>query len=198
MAKPVVILFARAPRLGQIKRRLAAGIGDIPALHFYRTQLARMIRELATLKGFDITIAITPRNAKLRAPKSFTIIAQSHGNLGTRMQTAFNRYRNRQVILIGTDIPGLNHRQIRAAAVALKSHHAVFGPAADGGYYLIAMGTRRPTTPFANVRWSSADALAGTRQNFGTRRIKILETLRDVDTAADLATCALRRAPQYL
>jgi rSAM/selenodomain-associated transferase 1 len=195
MTKPAIILFARAPRLGQVKRRLAAGIGDVPALRFYRNQLARMLRELRSLKNFDITIAITPRHAKLRRPKNFRVTPQSHGNLGTRMQTAFNQYRRRPAILIGTDIPGLKARHIRAAARALKSHHAAFGPAADGGYYLIAMGINRPSTPFANIRWSSPFALADTLQNFSARRLARLETLHDVDTKDDLS-CALQPTPQ--
>jgi rSAM/selenodomain-associated transferase 1 len=199
MAKPVVILFARAPRLGQVKRRLAAGIGPVAALRFYRNQLSRMLRELATLKNFDITVALTPRHAKLRSPKHLTVMTQSHGDLGARMHAAFNRYRNRPVILIGSDIPGLNHRHIRAAAKALNSHHAAFGPAADGGYYLIAMGPHRPANPFANVRWSSPTALADTLVNFRAQRIATLETLHDIDTANDFktyASCALRRTPQ--
>jgi rSAM/selenodomain-associated transferase 1 len=195
MAKPVVILFARAPRLGQVKRRLAAGIGDVPALRFYRSQLSRMIREVSRLRGFTITIALTPRRARLRAPRRFSIINQSHGGLGTRMHAAFNRYRKRPVILIGSDIPGLNARHIRTAANALKSHHAAFGPAADGGYYLIAMGANRPATPFANIRWSSPHALGDTLANFAARRIARLETLHDVDTKDDLS-CALQPRPQ--
>jgi rSAM/selenodomain-associated transferase 1 len=201
MAKPVVILFARAPRLGQVKRRLAAGIGDVGALRFYRNQLARMVRELASLRNFDITIALTPRHAKLRTPARFTTIAQSHGHLGTRMRAAFNQYRRRPAILIGTDIPGLKARHIRAAAQALKSRHAAFGPAADGGYYLIAMGTNRPTNPFKNTRFSSPFALADTRANFPQYRVATLETLHDIDTENDLKrhiSCALRRAPQCL
>jgi rSAM/selenodomain-associated transferase 1 len=201
MTKPVVILFARAPRLGQVKRRLAAGIGEVPALRFYRNQLAYMLRELAALKNFDIVIALTPRHARLRTPKNFTTITQSEGDLGARMHAAFNRFRRRPAILIGTDIPHLTRRHIRAAAQALKSHHAAFGPAADGGYYLIAMGTNRPTNPFAKVRFSSPHALSDTLQNFLNRRLATLQTLHDVDTAEDmkiLATCALRRSSQYL
>lgn len=198
MAKPVVILFARAPRLGQVKRRLAAGIGDVAALRFYRNQLSRIIRELTTLRGYDITIALTPRRARLRAPQHFKTITQSHGNLGTRMHAAFTHYPRRPVILIGADIPHLTAHHIRTAAHALKSHHAAFGPAADGGFYLAAMGANRPTTPFASTAWSTAHTLHDTLQNFTHHRTATLQTLHDVDTKADLAalaTCALRRTP---
>ena len=75
---------------------------------------------------------------------------------------------------------------MRAAAFrTLGSAHAAFGPAADGGYWLVAMSPRRPAHPFAAVRWSTEHALADTLANFGGRRVALLRTLHDVDTAAD-------------
>jgi glycosyltransferase A (GT-A) superfamily protein (DUF2064 family) len=68
----------------------------------------------------------------------------------------------------------------------------VFGPAEDGGYWLVGLGPCRPARPFAEVRWSTEHALADTLANFAGRRVALLRTLRDVDTAADLA--AIRRA----
>jgi hypothetical protein len=49
------------------------------------------------------------------------------------------------------------------------------------------MGPRRPAHPFAGVRWSTEHALADTLANFRGRRVALLRTLRDVDTAEDLA-----------
>jgi glycosyltransferase A (GT-A) superfamily protein (DUF2064 family) len=167
MAKPLIILFARAPRLGCVKRRLAAGIGQIPALRFYRNSLRRIIR---ILRNFDSVIAVTPNGAAIRPHPNLPIITQGH----------------RPVILIGADIPDLGAAELRAAAQALRHHDAVFGPAADGGYYLVGMSRRRPATPFAQVRWSTAHALADTKHNFRHLRIASLRTLQDVDTAENL------------
>ena len=64
---------------------------------------------------------------------------------------------------------------------------ACFGPAADGGYWLVALSPRRPSAPFAGVRWSSEWALADTLANFSNHRVAMLRELRDVDSAADLA-----------
>ncbi len=199
MAKPVIILFAKAPRLGQVKRRLASRIGDVAALRFYRNQLARIIRELARLKNFEIIIALTPRHSRLQPPPRFRGITQSKGDLGRRMAQCFNVFRRRHVILIGADIPDLNAATIRRTARALKCHDAAFGPAIDGGYYLVAMGAKRPIAPFANVRWSSPHALADTLMNFRHRRIAMLDTLSDVDTVDDLkatSISSLRRTPK--
>jgi glycosyltransferase A (GT-A) superfamily protein (DUF2064 family) len=100
--------------------------------------------------------------------------------------------RHRRAVLVGSDIPGLSRDDIAAAFRALGRADAVFGPAEDGGYWLVGLGPRRPARPFAAVRWSTRYALADTLTNFAGRRVALLRTLRDVDTAADLA--AIRRA----
>jgi glycosyltransferase A (GT-A) superfamily protein (DUF2064 family) len=93
---------------------------------------------------------------------------------------------HRRVVLVGSDIPGIGRDDIAAAFRALGRAQAVFGPAEDGGYWLVGLGPRRPAHPFADVRWSTAHALGDTLANFCGRRIALLRTLRDVDTAADL------------
>jgi len=186
MARPVIILFARAPRLGGVKRRLAAGIGVVPALRFYRNALGRIFCELKRLRGFEIVFSITPDRAKFRPLPGPPRIGQGNGDLGVRMDRAFRRYPRRRVLLIGADIPGLSAAILRQAATCLKHCDAVFGPAADGGYYLVGMAARRPARPFAGVRWSSRYALADTLANFGGFRVAKGPVLQDIDTKADL------------
>ena len=69
----------------------------------------------------------------------------------------------------------------------------MFGPATDGGYWLVGYGPRRPQRPFARVRWSGEHALADTLANFRGRRVAFLRPLDDVDTAEDLAALKARR-----
>ncbi len=180
--KDTVIVFARAPRLGAVKRRLARGIGAMPALRFYRGQLAATLKAARGDGRWRMVVAATPDRARwpLRAAR----IAQGRGDLGARMARALAGYR--RAVLIGSDIPGLARADLAAAFRALGRADAVFGPAEDGGYWLVGLGPRRPAHPFADVRWSSAHALADTLANFHGRRIALLRTLRDVDTAADL------------
>jgi streptomycin 6-kinase len=193
MARPVVILFARAPRLGTVKRRLAAGLGPVAALRFHRNTLAATLRKLDRLAGWDKIIAVTPRRARLRHPPGWRVIGQTHGDLGRRMADAFRRFPRRRVVLVGADIPELGPSDLRSAARHLRHADAVFGPAADGGYYLVGMAARRPAHPFAQVRWSSPHALTDTLKNFASLSIARLRTLQDVDTAADLARLSARK-----
>jgi rSAM/selenodomain-associated transferase 1 len=188
----VVIVFARAPRLGAVKRRLARGIGAMGALRFYRGQLAATLRA-ARDPRWRTVLATTPDRARARwpvvAPRPARL-AQGHGDLGARMRRALARHR--RAVLVGSDIPGLAGADIAAAFRALGRADAVFGPAEDGGYWLVGLGPRRPARPFAAVRWSTAETLSDTLANFAGRRVALLRVLRDVDTAADLA--ALRAA----
>ena len=192
--KDVVVVFARAPRLGSVKRRLAAGIGARAALRFHRATLARLLRMLGGERRFETVLALTPDSAARpgfrhgfsgHAFRRLALIAQGSGDLGARMQRAARRFRHRRVVIIGSDIPGLALADIAAARRALGRAEAVFGPAEDGGYWLVGLAPRRPAHPFAAVRWSGPHALGDTLANFIGRRIALLRTLRDVDTLED-------------
>jgi hypothetical protein len=180
------VVFARAPRLGRVKRRLARDIGQRAALRFHMATLIRLLRAMQAERRFRTVLAVTPDHARFRLPLSVERAGQGHGDLGRRMDRAFRRYPRARVALIGCDIPDAGPGDALAAFRALGRADAAFGPAADGGYWLVAMSPRRPARPFAAVHWSSAHALADTLANFGGRRVALLRTLRDVDTAADL------------
>ena len=192
MKGDTLIVFARAPRLGAVKRRLARGIGAMAALRFYRGQLAGTLATVARDRRWRTLLAITPRGARARWPRPVPRIAQQGRDLGQRMHRAARG--RRRVVIIGSDIPGIARRDIAAAFRALGRAHAVFGPAKDGGYWLVGLGPLRPAHPFADVRWSSRHALADTLANFRGRRIALLRTLRDVDTARDLRAIRKGRA----
>ncbi len=187
MVRPVIICFARAPRLGQGKQRLAREIGAVPALRFQRIRLSAVLRALSTLRGVDKYLSLTPPGARVRTPAGWQVMSQGHGDLGARMHHLFQCFPGRRVVLLGTDIPALGAPDIRAALRALRGHDAVFGPAFDGGYYLVGLAPRRPARPFAQARWSSEHALADTLRNFAGFRVACLRRLRDIDTAEDLA-----------
>ncbi|SDB72369.1 TIGR04282 family arsenosugar biosynthesis glycosyltransferase [Belnapia rosea] len=188
MTGDVVILFARLPRLGTVKRRLAREVGDVAALRFHRTQVARLVRQLGRDRRWRLELAVTPD--RTRWPAGAPMRDQGGGDLGRRMARALGRHR--RAVLVGSDIPGLGPAEIAAAFRALGRADAVFGPAEDGGYWLVGFGPRRVERPFAGVRWSTEHALADTLANFGQVRVALLRRLRDVDTAADLKEAAGR------
>ena len=182
-----VILFARAPRLGMVKRRLAADIGHRAAYRFHAQSLLLRIRQLARDRRFRGVLAITPDAARLRLPGSIARISQGRGDLGVRMDRAFRKFRRGRVVLVGCDIPDMTPTDLEQAFRKLGSADAVFGPALDGGYWLIGLPPNRPGHPFRGVRWSTHHALQDTLLNFRGRTTRQLRVLADIDTGGDHA-----------
>ena len=184
-----LILFVRAPTYGSGKRRLARDIGDLAALGFERLMLARLLRRLGRDRRWRLRIAVTPDRARYRQrvwPRGIPILRQGGGDLGERMQRALAACPPGPAVLVGTDIPALAPNHIAAAFHLLGRHDVVFGPAADGGFWLV--GARRsPRLPplFGKVRWSSAhaleDALADLPRGLA---FGFAATLEDVDDGA--------------
>jgi uncharacterized protein len=194
--KDTVVVFARAPRLGAVKRRLARGVGDRAALRFHNRTLHRLLRALAADRRFRTLLAVTPERARFRAVAPVARLGQGSGDLDRRMDRAFRRFPRSRVAIVGSDIPDVTPADLAQAFRALGQAHAAFGPAEDGGYWLVALSPRRrPAHPFARVRWSSDHALSDTLVNFAGRRVALLRRLRDVDTREDylnmLAACRI-------
>jgi len=180
MKGDTLILFVRAPRLGTVKRRLAAEIGPLAALRFHRARLGQLHRALGRDRRWRTEIAATPDRP--RWPWPLPSHGQGGGDLGRRMQRALARHR--RAVLIGSDIPSVRPADIAAAFRALGRARAVFGPSEDGGFWLVGFGPRRPPQPFSGVRWSTDAALADTLANCVPHPVALVRRLRDIDTAA--------------
>lgn len=188
-----VVVFARAPRVGQGKRRLARDLGDVAAWRFQRLRTAHLLRSLGADPRWMLWLAITPdaaaarRSGPGRVP--VRVLPQGPGDLGARMGRVMHRLPPGPAVIVGADVPDVRRRHIARAFARLGRHDAVIGPADDGGYWLIGL-KRRPAvrTPFAGVRWGGPHARADTEANLRRLGMSLawLETLRDVDTAADL------------
>jgi rSAM/selenodomain-associated transferase 1 len=182
-----LIVFLRQPALGRVKRRLATEIGAIAARRTYDLVARRMIARLAGARRWRTVLAVTPDGADWRAwPRRLARVPQGGGDLGQRMGCALRRLARPRAVLIGSDIPAVTPREIARAFAALRRSRFVFGPAADGGYWLI--GWRRGVWPrgaLARVRWSTAHALADSRAGLpaGTA-VALVDRLADLDDAA--------------
>ncbi len=186
-----LVIFARAPRLGQVKRRLAGDIGQVAALCFHRTTTAALLRRLGRDPRWRCWLAVTPdRAAHARGglwPTPCRVIAQGPGDLGARMARVMAALPPGPVVIVGSDIPGIEAHQVAQAFACLGDRDWVLGPATDGGYWLIG-ARRRPVlrSPFQGVRWGGPHARADTLANLNGARVALLEELSDVDRAADL------------
>ncbi|MEM9496095.1 MAG: TIGR04282 family arsenosugar biosynthesis glycosyltransferase [Pseudomonadota bacterium] len=203
MTRGTLIIMAKAPRAGAVKTRLGRDIGMGRAAALFRILSERTIEE-ARRGDWRTIIAVSPTNAAIDGwgalwPAGVARIPQgasdfTAGDLGERMSRAMRAAPAGPIVVIGADAPGMRARHIRTAFSTLNGADAVFGPANDGGYWLIGLARRR-TAPalFYGVRWSSPHALADTVESLPAGfSVKYLPTLGDVDTAADLASIGLR------
>jgi rSAM/selenodomain-associated transferase 1 len=184
-----LVVFARAPALGTGKRRLARDIGDLAALRFERRMLARLLRRLRRDRRWHLRLAVTPDHARHRKrlwPRGIPIAGQGSGDLGERMRRALAACPPGPALLIGTDIPALGPGHIAEAFRLLGHYEIVFGPAVDGGFWLV--GARRsPCLPplFGKVRWSGPHALADVLANLPPHvSVGFAARLEDVDDGA--------------
>lgn len=185
-----LVIFARAPQAGRVKRRLAQEIGMLAATRFYRTLLATTLRALSADRRWRTWLFVTPDDS-LGHPiwRGLQRRRQGRGDLGRRMRLPFNTLPPGPVVLVGSDIPAMRPDHIARAFALLGGNDLVFGPATDGGYWLI--GARRlrplPYTLFAGVRWSTPHALADTLATIPARySVGLADILDDIDDAADL------------
>jgi rSAM/selenodomain-associated transferase 1 len=187
-----LIVFTRPARLGAVKTRLAAEIGAGEAWRFHRDTVRALLARLARDVRWRTWLAIPPEalGAPDRSwPRRLPRIDQGRGDIGRRMARAFDRLPAGPAVLIGSDIPAVRPPHIAAAFDALGRAEAVFGPAADGGFWLVGFARRgRRLDPFTGVRWSSAHALADTLARLPRdARVALVETLEDVDDGAGYA-----------
>jgi len=145
-----------------------------------------MTRLLGRDRRFRTVLALPPDRTSWGWPPYLPRIQQGRGNLGERMHRACARFRHGRVAIVGTDVHHVTANDIARAFALLGRGQAVFGPTMDGGYWLVAMGPRRPSRPFAHVQWSSEYALADTLRNFVRHTVCLLRSLHDIDTAEDL------------
>ncbi|MBO6897142.1 MAG: TIGR04282 family arsenosugar biosynthesis glycosyltransferase [Shimia sp.] len=178
----------KEPRPGRVKTRLGRDLGMTAAAWWFRHQSAALLRRLDDPR-WNLILAVAPDHKGLTSrvwPAHLPRVPQGTGNLGDRMARQL-RFHQGPTCIIGADIPGIQLAHIAQAFKALGDHDAVFGPAPDGGYWLVGLKHAPKPGLFANVRWSTEHALADSRATLPDARIASIATLADVDTAADLA-----------
>ncbi len=174
-ARRHLVIMVRAPRLGAGKRRLARDVGALAAWRFQRHMLRRLSRRLGRDPRWTTWLAVTPDRAVPGLRGGDRTLPQGPGDLGVRMARLLREAPSGPVVVVGSDIPDLDAGHVAEAFKALGRHDGVFGPAADGGYWLVgARRRRRPWRSFEAVRWSSPHALADSLANLKGARVALL------------------------
>lgn len=194
---PLLILFTRLPKPGLTKTRLIPALGAKGAADLQRRMTVHTLnraQSAARRHGFALEVHYTGGERAdfeqwLGADLEYR--PQAPGDLGARMSQAFASAFERgfrSVVLIGTDCPQLDGNILGEAFSSLESKDLVFGPARDGGYYLI--GLRRPSPElFDGVAWGTETVFEETlskAKDAGCSYCQ-LEMLSDIDRPEDVA-----------
>ena len=183
-----LIVFAKTPRAGTVKTRLAESIGEAAAGDAYRLLVDTLLRRIERLVHVELRITpddgITEAHQWLR--RTWLTLPQGPGNLGERLQRAFEAAfveGTRRAVVIGSDCPYVTPEDIEAAWLALTTNDLVLGPSTDGGYWLIGLSALQPSL-FDDIPWSTDRVFQETlsRAKNAGLRVHRLRELTDVDT----------------
>ena len=189
-----LIVLAKAPVPGRVKTRLTPPFTPQEAAMLAEAALADTLEAGASACFAQHTLALddqraTPGALRAELPARFEVSPQRGKGLDERIAAAFDDAYARlalPVVLIGMDTPQVTPGLLETVAhpLAAGEADAVFGPAEDGGFWLL--GLRRPDPELILGVPMSADDTGrvqlGRLRDAGLRVRQVPELL-DVDTA---------------
>jgi rSAM/selenodomain-associated transferase 1 len=185
-----VCVFAKPPRPGEVKTRLAPQLGDEGAAalaHAFFLDTWATSSELPWAQSVLATTDVaSPEWSQLPQER---VWSQGRGTLGDRLERILRRALRSwpTAIAVGTDLPGLPPALFDSARQALQSADAVLGPVDDGGFYLIGLRAC-PVGLLADLPWSAPDTFTRTLGRLRSRGLQttIVPPWFDVDEPMDL------------
>lgn len=200
-----VVVLGKAPLPGRVKTRLTRGPGALApeaaagvAAAMMRATLDRVSAHCRVAADRRFLAIDDPDLAPDWARKAgWTVIDQGGGNLGDRIARAWERAWNEAgpgpVAFFGVDCPDVPAAALAAIAPALTRADAAVGPVADGGYWTLAAGRRRPEL-LRGIDWGTAAVYDQTRRAADEAGLVLAElpAWHDVDRPDDLAALRSR------
>lgn len=188
MSKALVIVFVKNIKLGKVKTRLAKTIGNQGAFDVY-SELVKVTEHATENVSADKRIYFSDAVVDTKWKNDSKAVQQGI-DLGERMKNAFQKGFEdgyERIVLIGSDLPDITANHINKGLDVLKENEVVFGPAEDGGYYLIGLSKMNKSV-FENKPWSQTHLLEETLQELNKKQVTFttLDTLNDIDTYEDL------------
>jgi hypothetical protein len=184
-----LVVIAKEPVPGRVKTRLTPPYTPGQAALIAESALADTLDAVAATPAARRVLALAGRPGRW-LPPGFEVLPQRGDGLDERLANAFADV-DGPTVLIGMDTPQVTPAMLTDAGTRLQDGDAVFGPAADGGFWLLGLRAPDPRM-LLGVPMSRPDTGARQLARLNGLRVATLETLTDVDTAED----ALRVAAQ--
>ncbi|MEU8393855.1 TIGR04282 family arsenosugar biosynthesis glycosyltransferase [Nonomuraea sp. NPDC048892] len=188
-----IIVIAKEPVPGWVKTRLVPPLTPEEAAGLARAALEDTLRTVARVPAAGRVLALDGAPGPW-LPPGFTVLPQRGGGLDERLAAAFedtHRLRPAPTVLIGMDTPQVTASLLADALGLLGGHDAVFGPATDGGFWLLGLRDPDPAllvgVPMSTP--STGEILLRGLKEAGMS-VATLPSLTDVDTMADAVEVA--------
>jgi rSAM/selenodomain-associated transferase 1 len=187
-----LVVIAKEPVPGAVKTRLAPVLGADGAARAAAAMLQDTVAVMAQVDA-EPWVCFAPPDARGRMARltpGCRLLAQVEGDLGDRLAGCFAALLGsgaERVVIVGADTPHVPRETYEVAFALLERVDVVLGPAADGGYYLVAAKATLPEL-FVGVPMSTDEVLQVTIQRAARRGLRVgtVPMLRDLDRLEDL------------
>jgi len=189
-----VVILTKAPVPGQVKTRLAEGIGSESAAYVHELMVFETIRR-AQQTNLDVIVSLANDEhavfAKHLSTLGVAVEPQARGDLGDRLAHAM-RHPGLSIAL-GTDCVVFDPSWLTDAAESAAD--ASVGPSDDGGYWMIALDGSNPKlseAAFSDMPWSTPTLFAKTQDRLRSSGFSLnrVSGAYDVDDLSDLRRLA--------
>ncbi len=195
----VVVVFAKKPKLGKVKTRIAKETSDKFAFDFAKACLSDLINKLKNSDYFDLVIAVDNNEDLAWFQQNYSldgIILKDINSLDGEMsmsaklhyifKTFLGEYKYKKAALVPMDVPFINNEDVVAAFIRLDDKKYVFGPEMNGGIYLIGANQEYKDDIFKNVRWSTPNSFTDLVNNATKCKSYCLKIKNDLNLPEDI------------
>jgi rSAM/selenodomain-associated transferase 1 len=200
----VLVIMAKAPRLGTVKTRLAPVLSPEAVIAFYCCLLEDTLALAQSLGEVEIAIMCPESDvAELEhlVGNEANVLAQKGEGLARGLTSVFAHFaedNHQRTVAFNSDSPHLPPSVLEGAFETLTTHDVVVGPTHDGGYYLVGAKASYPPL-FAADGMGTSSALERLLSRAQTLELSVgfADSFYDIDVADDLVrlTAELRMAP---
>ena len=200
----VLVIMAKAPRLGEVKTRLTPSLSPAAVTTFYSCLLNDTLALAQSLSDAEVAIMCPDTDVnelEQLAGGDVSVVAQKGEGLAAGLTSVFAHFtegHQRRVIAFNSDSPHLPRSVLEDAFETLAAHDVVVGPAHDGGYYLVGAKASHPTL-FARDGIGTSSALERLESRARALELSVgfADSFYDIDVSDDLTRLAaeLRLAP---
>lgn len=187
-------IFAKRPRPGEVKTRLAPALGDEGAAALAEALLDDAVGRLGDAEGLATELAYAPPDDGAWFAGRYPGLAlrpQRGAGLAERLEAWFAEVLAGgapAAVAVGSDSPWTTAGRVRRAIELLeRGADVVLGPDLGGGYYLVALSAPRPGL-FTDITMSTGTMFDETLAWLAARdlRVELLPRDYDLDEPADL------------